>query len=108
VFIGFHHKPHLLATIRSICAGCQDRVTQELFSVRTQLRLFFVPIVPLPSTFRTTCAACGNSATVSAERADLLLSSAPRVDDLAPAAVVAERSVAAQDFRAALAAMARS
>ena len=48
VFIGFHRKPHLLATIRSICAGCQGRVTQELFSVRTRLRLFFVPIMPLP------------------------------------------------------------
>lgn len=105
---GFQRKPRLLATIRSRCAGCHNRVTQELFSVRTRLRLFFVPAVPLPSTFRTTCAECGSSATVSEERADLLLSSAPRVDDLKPTAVVAQGSVASQDFRAAWAAMARS
>jgi hypothetical protein len=37
--------------------------------------------VPLPTTYRTTCAACGTSSTVSAERADLLLASAPPVDE---------------------------
>ena len=95
IIFGFQRKPHLLATIRSMCAGCQDRVTQELFSVRTRLRLFFVPTVPLPSRFRTTCAACGNSVTVSAEKADQLLASAPRVDDRACSDLVARGQVAA-------------
>jgi hypothetical protein len=81
VIFGFQRRPHRLATIRSICAGCQDRGTQELFSVRTRFRLFFVPAVPLPTTYRTTCAACGTSSTVSAERADLLMASAPSVDE---------------------------
>ena len=81
VIFGFQRKPHRLATIRSICAGCQDRGAQELFSVRTRFRLFFVPAVPLPTTYRTTCAGCGTSSTVSAERADLLLASAPPVDE---------------------------
>jgi hypothetical protein len=80
VIFGFQRKPHRLATIRAICAGCHDRGTQELSSVRTRLRLFFVPAVPLPTTYRTTCAACGTSTAVSAEKADQLLSSAPRVD----------------------------
>jgi hypothetical protein len=81
VIFGFQRKPHRLATIRSICVACQDRGAQELFSVRTRFRLFFVPAVPLPTTYRTTCAACGTSSTVSAERADLLLASAPPVDE---------------------------
>ena len=78
---GFQRKPHRIATIRSICAGCQDRGAQELFSVRTRFRLFFVPAVPLPTSYRTTCAACGTTSTLSAERADLLLASAPRIDE---------------------------
>jgi hypothetical protein len=81
VIFGFQRKPHRLATISSMCAGCHDRGAQELFSVRTRLRLFFVPTVPLPTTYRTTCGACGRSTTVSAERADLLLASAPPVDE---------------------------
>jgi hypothetical protein len=81
VIFGFQRKPHRLATISSMCACCHDRGTQELFSVRTRLRLFFVPAVPLPTTYRTTCGACGNSSTVSAERADMLLASAPHLDE---------------------------
>jgi hypothetical protein len=80
LIFGFQRKPHRLATIRSMCAGCMDRGIQELFSVRTRFRLFFVPAVPLPTTYRTTCAACGESSTVSAEKADQLLASAPRVE----------------------------
>ena len=95
MFIGFHRKPHLLATIRSICAGCQGRVTQELFSVRTRVRLFFVPAVPLPTTYRTTCAECRSSVTVSAEKADMLLANAPRADERASTEVLAAEGSAA-------------
>ena len=78
---GCQRKPRRLATIRSMCAGCQERIALELFSVRTRLRLFFVPAVPLPTTYRTTCTGCGESSSVSAERADLLLASAPHLDE---------------------------
>ncbi len=81
VIFGFQRKPHRLATIRSVCGGCRGRGAQELFSVRTRFRLFFVPVVPLPTTYRTTCAACGASASVSAERADMLWASAPSADE---------------------------
>jgi hypothetical protein len=82
VIFGFQRKPHLLTTIRAMCAACQDRSAQELCSVRTRFRLLFMPLVPLPTTFRTTCAACGASKTVSAEQADLLWASAPHADEL--------------------------
>lgn len=81
IIFGCQRKPRRLATIRSMCAGCQERIALELFSVRTRFRLFFVPAVPLPTTYRTTCTGCGESSSVSAERADLLLASAPHLDD---------------------------
>jgi hypothetical protein len=81
VIFGFHRKPERLATIRSMCVACHDRAVQDLCMVRTRFKLFFAPVLPLPRTFRTTCAECGTASIVSAERADLLLSSAPRVDD---------------------------
>lgn len=67
VVFGFQRKPHRLAMIRTICAGCHERCTHELFSLRAR--------------FRLTCSECGASATVSAEKADLLLASAERVDE---------------------------
>jgi hypothetical protein len=81
VILGFHRKPHRLATIRSMCTVCQVRTTQEVASVRTRFRLFFIPVLPLPTTYRTTCTECGSSVTVSAERADLLLATAACLDE---------------------------
>ena len=81
VIFGFQRKPDRLATIRSMCGVCQHRGAQELYSVRTRFRLFFVPAVPLPTTYRTTCAACGTSSTVSAEKADQLWANAPRGEE---------------------------
>ena len=80
VIFGFQRKPDLLATIRAMCATCHDRGTHELCSVRSRFRLFFVPLVPLPKTFRTNSVACGASKNVSAEQADLLWADAPPVD----------------------------
>jgi hypothetical protein len=92
---GFQRKPHLLATIRGLCVACQDRGAHELFSLRTRFRVFFVPVVPLPMTFRTTCAGCGTSKTVSAEQADLLWASAPDVDQTRATEPAAPRNSAA-------------
>ena len=80
MIFGFQRKPERLATIRSMCVDCHDRVVHDLSLVRNCFKLFFAPVLPLPRTFRTTCAECGTASIVSAERADLLLSSAPRVD----------------------------
>ena len=78
--IFFKRTPHRLATVLAACPTCQAASAQDVCSVRTFFRLFFVPLVPLPTTYRTTCAICGTSATVSAEQADRLLASAPHAD----------------------------
>ena len=80
IIFGFKRSLRRLATILARCVACQASVAQDLFSVRTFLRLFFVPVVPLPTTYRTTCAICGTSASVTAEQADRLMASAPHVD----------------------------
>lgn len=75
----FKRTPRRLATILAACSTCQDSSAQDVCSVRTFFRLFYVPLVPLPTTYRTTCAVCRTSSTVSAEQADRLLASAPHV-----------------------------
>lgn len=80
IIFGFKRKPHRLATILASCAGCKASSAEDLSSVRGFVRLFFVPLVPLPTSFRTSCKTCGTSTTVSAEHADRLLASAPHVD----------------------------
>ncbi len=77
--IFFKRTPRRLATVLAACPTCQGASAQDVCSVRTFFRLFYVPLVPLPTTYRTTCAECGTSTTVSAEQADRLLASAPLV-----------------------------
>ena len=77
VAFGIQRKQRHLTIIRTICAGCHDKCAHELCGVRAR--------------FRLTCRECGASTTVSREKADLLLSSAERVDEQTP---VPEGSVA--------------
>jgi hypothetical protein len=80
IMFGFKRKPHRLGTILALCAVCKASAAQDLSSVRGFVRLFFVPFVPLPTSYRTSCKTCGTSTTVSAEHADRLLASAPHVE----------------------------
>jgi hypothetical protein len=81
IIFGFKRKPHRLATILALCAVCQATAPHDVSSVRTFFRLFFVPLVPLPTSYRTSCQSCATATTVSAEQADRLLASAPHVDE---------------------------
>ena len=79
--IFFKRTPRRLATVLVACPTCQAASAQDVCSVRTFFRLFYVPLVPLPTTYRTTCAECGTSTAVSAEQADRLLASPPHVHE---------------------------
>ncbi|HEY6473264.1 MAG TPA: zinc-ribbon domain-containing protein [Acidimicrobiales bacterium] len=96
IIFGFKRKPYRLATILALCAVCQATAAQDLSSVRTFFRLFFVPLVPWPTSYQTSCRTCTTATTVSAEQADRLLASAPHVDDHAePEAELASAPAAA-------------
>lgn len=75
VVFGFQRKHHHPALIRTICAACHERCVHELSGMRAR--------------FRLTCEECNASTTVSAEKADMLLASAERVEE----DLVAEGSV---------------
>jgi hypothetical protein len=76
IIFGLKRKAHRLATIFAMCLDCQTPAAQVLVSVRSFFSLFFVPVVPLGTKYRTTCTMCGTSTTVSAEYADRLMATA--------------------------------
>lgn len=94
IIFGLKRKAHRLATIFAMCVACQTPAAQVLLSVRTYFSLFFVPVIPLGTKYRTTCTMCGATTIVSAEYADRLMATAahqvePAVTDVrvgAPAA----------------------
>jgi hypothetical protein len=77
IIFGLKRRAHRLATIFALCLSCQTPAAQVLVSVRTFFSLFFIPVIPLGTKYRTTCTMCGNATIVSSEYADRLMATAP-------------------------------
>ena len=78
VIFGIRRKAYRLATVFAVCAFCQTPAAQAVTRVRTFFTLFFLPVLPLGSKYRTTCTMCGRSAKVTKEAADQLVTGAER------------------------------
>jgi hypothetical protein len=76
IIFGLKRKAHRLATIFAMCLSCQTPAAQVLVSVRTFFSLFFIPVLPLGTKYRTTCTMCGAATIVSIEYADRLMATA--------------------------------
>jgi hypothetical protein len=76
IIFGLKRKAHRLATIFALCLACQTPAAQVLIRVRTFFSLFFIPVIPLGTKYRSTCTMCGASTVVSAEYADRLMATA--------------------------------
>jgi hypothetical protein len=73
---GIRRKASRLATVFAVCSLCHTPAAQAVTRVRTFFTLFFVPLIPLGSRYRTTCTFCGRSVKITKEGADHLVASA--------------------------------
>ena len=73
---GIRRKASRLATVFAVCALCNTPAAQAVTRVRTFFTLFFVPLIPLGSKYRTTCTFCGQSVKITKDSADHLVASA--------------------------------
>jgi hypothetical protein len=73
---GIRRKATRLATVFAVCALCHTPAAQAVTRVRTFFTLFFVPLIPLGSSYRTTCTFCGRSVKITREAADQLVAGA--------------------------------
>jgi hypothetical protein len=92
IIFGIKRRAYRLATVFALCGLCQTPAAQAVTRVRTFFSLFFIPVIPLSSTYRTTCTMCGGSVKVTKEAAERLVASAPP-PGVAPAADTAGGSV---------------
>jgi hypothetical protein len=73
---GIRRKASRLATVFFVCTLCHTPAAQAVTRVRTFFTLFFVPLIPLGSSYRTTCTFCGRSVKITKDGADQLVASA--------------------------------
>jgi zinc-ribbon family len=74
IFIfGIKRRVLRLGAVLALCSQCRTPAAQVVNRVRTFFSLFFIPIVPIATKYRTTCTMCGVTTTVSREVAERLV-----------------------------------
>lgn len=73
---GIRRRASRLATVFAVCSLCHTPAAQAVTRVRTFFTLFFVPLIPLGSRYRTTCTFCGRSVKITRDGADHLVAGA--------------------------------
>ena len=76
IIFGIRRKAYRLATVFALCRLCGSPAAQVVSRVRTFFSLFFVPIIPMGSTYRSTCSLCGRTVKITKEEADQLVAHA--------------------------------
>ena len=70
VIFGIRRRASRLATVFALCRVCGSPAAQAITRVRTFFSLFFVLVVPLGSTYRSTCTLCGRTVKITREEAE--------------------------------------
>lgn len=73
---GFKNSSRNLGLARATCPNCGNVAAQRVDRRKRAFSLFFIPIIPLGSSYTATCTACGVSTKIGRDQADGILSGA--------------------------------
>lgn len=76
ILFGIRRRAQRMAVVLQLCSRCHTPAAQTIIRVRTFFTLFFIPLIPLGSKYRSTCTMCGSTVALSAEEAEHLVASA--------------------------------
>jgi hypothetical protein len=69
ILFGIKRMRRRLATVFALCGQCSTPAAQVLVRVSTWFSLFFIPVIPLGTTYVSTCTFCGRSVKVDKAQA---------------------------------------
>ena len=70
-----------MATVFALCSRCSSPAAQVVARRTTWLALFFIPVVPLRTTYLSTCTLCGTSIRLDKDEALRTVALAQRAAD---------------------------
>jgi transcription elongation factor Elf1 len=76
LIFGIKRRAHRLATAFALCGHCGTPAAQVVTRRTTWFALFFVPVIPLGTTYVVTCTFCGASTKIDKDRALQMVTSA--------------------------------
>lgn len=76
VIFGIKNSSRNLGLAQATCPRCGHRAAQRVDRRKRAFSLFFIPIIPLGSSYEATCTACGVTSKIDRGQADQILSGA--------------------------------
>ena len=73
VLFGFKTSSRTLGLARAACPHCGHSAAQRIDRNRRAFSLFFIPVVPLGSSYSATCTACARTTRIDRRQADRIL-----------------------------------
>ena len=70
LIFGLSAKQVLLATLVYVCEVCGNNAAHQLVRRMRRFTLFFIPVLPLGSSYSDTCTFCARTIDVSREQAE--------------------------------------
>lgn len=76
VIFGFKHSSRNLGLAQATCPHCGNRAAQRVDRDKRAFSVFFIPLIPLGSSYSATCTACASTTRIDRGQADRILNGA--------------------------------
>lgn len=67
-----------MANVFAMCGACHSPAAQGLIRVKTFFTLFFIPLIPVGTKYRSVCTMCGATSSLTKDQADQAMAMAQR------------------------------
>jgi hypothetical protein len=76
LIFGVRRRGYRMVNVFALCGVCHAPAAQAVARIRTYFTFFFIPLIPLGSTYRSTCTLCGATISLTKEQAGIAVESA--------------------------------
>ena len=70
ILFGLRRRGYRLANVFAMCGICHTPAAQAVVRIKTFFTLFFIPLIPVGTKYRSTCTLCGGTIELSKDQAD--------------------------------------
>jgi hypothetical protein len=70
IIFGLRRRGYRMANVFAMCGICHTPAAQAVVRIKTFFTLFFIPLIPVGTKYRSTCTMCGGTIELSKEQAD--------------------------------------
>jgi hypothetical protein len=70
IIFGLRRRGYRMANVFAMCGICHTPAAQAVVRIKTFFTLFFIPLVPVGTKYRSTCTMCGGTIELSKDQAD--------------------------------------